>query len=90
MDLSGQQGKRELVNNMKMGVRKPSQLGEFVHLKVFRIKLSSRKKDSSIKMVFRVAVGEAAGEVMLQEGSMRGHQDKVSGKTETTPGHQMI
>ena len=41
-------------------------------------------------MVFRVAVGEAAGEVMLQEGSMRGHQDKVSGKTETTPGHQMI
>ena len=32
-------------------------------------------------MVSRVAVGEAAGEGVLQEGSMGGFLDKVSGTT---------
>ena len=40
MDLSGQQGNRELMNNAKMGVSRPSQLGKFAHLRVFRVKLS--------------------------------------------------
>ena len=73
MDLSGQQGNRELVNNVKMGVRRPSQLGKFAHFRVIRVKLSCREahqKRFSTKMVSRVAVGEAAGEGVLQEGSI--------------------
>ena len=41
-------------------------------------------------MVSRVAVGDAAREGVLKEGSMGGHLDKVSGTTMAIPGHQMI
>ena len=44
--------------------------------------------DSSTKMMSRASGGEAAGEGVLQGGSMRGCQDKVSGTTMATPGHQ--
>ena len=43
MDLSSQQGNRELVNNTKMGVSRPSQLGKFEHLRVKRVKISCRE-----------------------------------------------
>ena len=73
MDFSGQQSNRELVNNAKMGVIRPIQLNKFVHFRVGRVKLSCREahqKSFSTKMVSRVAVGEAAGEGVLQEESM--------------------
>ena len=40
-------------------------------------------------MVSRVAVGEAAGEGVLQEGSLGGRQDEISGTTVATPGGQI-
>ena len=43
MDLSGQQVNRELVNSVKMGVRKPCQLGKFTYFRVGRAKLSCRE-----------------------------------------------
>ena len=75
MDLSSQQVNRELVNNVKMGVSRPSQLGIFAHFRVRRVKLSCKKahqKKFSTRMVSRVVVGEAAGEGVPQEGSMGG------------------
>ena len=68
MDLSGQQSNREIVNNARMRVSRPSQLGKLAHFKVIRVKLSCRKahqKSSFTKMVSRVAVGGAAGEEVL-------------------------
>ena len=81
MDLSGQQGNRELVNNMqKWG---SADLASWVNLRIseFRVKLSCREAHQ--KRFFhqngsRVAVGEEAGEGVLQEGSMGGHRNKVS------------
>ena len=40
MDLSSQQGNRELVNNIKMGVSRPRQLEKFAYFRVRRVKLS--------------------------------------------------
>ena len=44
------------------------------------------KNDFCTRMVSRVAEGKAAREGVLQEGSMGGHCDRVSGTTVATPG----
>ena len=80
MGLSSQQGNRELINNVKMGVKKPRKLGKLAHLRVFRVKLKCReahKKGFSTKLVSRVAVGEPVGDRVLQEGSFGGCQAKT-------------
>ena len=76
MNLSGQQDNRELVNNAKIGVSRPSHMGKFAVFQNLRgqtkLKRGAPKKDSSIRMLSRVAVGEAAPEGVLQECSMGG------------------
>ena len=65
-------------------------MGKFTHLGVFRVKISI-KKYSSVKMVCKVAVGEAAASRVLLEGfSMGGCWDKISGTTAAIQGHQII
>ena len=48
MDLSSQQGNRELVNNVKMGLSSPRQLGKSMHFRVSRVKLSFREAHQKI------------------------------------------
>ena len=48
MELSGQQGNRELVNDAKIGVRRPSQIGKFAHFRVSRVKLNCRETHQKI------------------------------------------
>ena len=43
MDLSGQQGNRELVNNVKIEVRRPRQLDKLSYFRVGRVKVSCRE-----------------------------------------------
>ena len=48
MDLSGQQGNRELVNKAKMGVSRPIQVGKFACFIVYRVNLSCIKAHQKI------------------------------------------
>ena len=76
-----------------MGVSRPSQVDKFAHFRGGNLKLNVRRrtrKNSSAKIVSRVAVCEAAGGGVLQEGSMGGHQDKALGTTVAIPSYQMV
>ena len=66
---------RELVNNAKMGVSRPSQLGKFAHFRVLRLKLNCREvqhKELFHQNGVQGCSGESAREGVLQEGSMVG------------------
>ena len=93
MDLSGQQGNRELVNNAKMGVSRPSQLGKFAHFRVGRVKLSfkeAHQKKISTKMVSRVAVVRQQERGCCKRGPWKDAEIKCQEPQMATPGRQII
>ena len=63
------------MNNARMGVSIPSQLGIFAYFRVLRVKLSCREghqKRFFHQMESRVAMGGAVGGGVILEGSLKG------------------
>ena len=48
IDLYGQCGNRELINNLRIGVRRSSQMGKFAYFRVGRVKLNGREAHQKI------------------------------------------